>query len=90
MEAKRNNDNKKIEIVKGNTKDLKISNVKDSLTFEEHKNNATKMVKLLFLRTFLTLFELLDEGEASHIQPYPNAFMYYCLLYTKNCIHILV
>lgn len=51
MEAKRNNDNKKIEIVKGNTKDLKISNVKDSLTFEEHKNNATKMVKLLFLRT---------------------------------------
>lgn len=32
----------KIEIVKGNSKDLNISDVKDNLTFEVHDNDATK------------------------------------------------
>ena len=41
MEEKKNHDNKKIEIIKGISKDLKISDVKDNLTFEVHKNDAT-------------------------------------------------
>ena len=32
----------KIEIVKGNSKDLNISDVKDSLTFEVHHNDTRK------------------------------------------------
>lgn len=35
-------ENDKIEIVKGNSKDLNISDVKDNLTFEVHDNKATK------------------------------------------------
>ncbi len=42
MEEKKDNQNKKIEIVKGKSKDLKISDVKDNLTFEVHKNDARK------------------------------------------------
>ena len=42
MKEEKNNDNKKIKIVKGHSKDLKISDVKDNLTFEVHKNDATK------------------------------------------------
>ena len=33
---------KNIEIVIGNSKDLKISEVKDNLIFEVHNNDATK------------------------------------------------
>lgn len=42
MEEKENDNNKEIKIVKGNAKDLKISEVKDNLTFEVHKNDAKK------------------------------------------------
>ena len=42
MEEKNDNKNKKIEIVKGKSKDLKISDVKDNLTFEVHKNDTRK------------------------------------------------
>ena len=36
------NNSKKIEIVKRNSKDLNISDVKDNLTFEVHDNKANK------------------------------------------------
>ena len=42
MEEIKDNKNRKIEIVKGNSKDLDISDVKDNLTFEVHDNNAKK------------------------------------------------
>ena len=35
-------EDKKIEIVKGNSKDLNISDVKDNLTFEVHHNDTRK------------------------------------------------
>ena len=40
MEEKKDEKNKKIEIVKGKSKDLNISDVKDNLTFEIHKNDT--------------------------------------------------
>ena len=40
MEEKKDEKNKKIEIVKGDSKDLEISDVKDNLIFEVHKNNT--------------------------------------------------
>lgn len=44
MKEENENDNKKIkiEIVKGNSKDLEISEVKDNLTFEVNENNPKK------------------------------------------------
>lgn len=42
MEERKNNENKKIEIVKGKSKDLKISDVKDNLAFEVHDNKTIK------------------------------------------------
>lgn len=40
MEEKKDNENKKIKIVKGKSKDLQISEVKDNLTFEVHDNDT--------------------------------------------------
>ena len=40
MEEKNDNPNKKIKIVKGHSKDLVISDVKDNLTFEVHENTT--------------------------------------------------
>lgn len=42
IEDNENEKKKNIEIVIGNSKDLKISEVKDSLTFEVHDNDVTK------------------------------------------------
>ena len=42
MDEETNNDEKKFEIVHGNSKDLNISEVKDNLTIEEHQNNVKK------------------------------------------------
>lgn len=42
IEDNENEKKKNIEVVIGNSKDLKISEVKDSLTFEIHENDATK------------------------------------------------
>ncbi len=39
-EKDENVEKKKIEIVKGNSKDLQISDVKDNLSFEVHKNDT--------------------------------------------------
>lgn len=36
--------NKKIEIVKGSSKDLNISEVRDNLTFENHKSNKKENI----------------------------------------------
>ncbi len=41
MEEKESKKSNKIEIVKGHSKDLEISEVKDNLTFEVSKNNTT-------------------------------------------------
>ena len=42
MDDEVNNDEKKFEIVQGNSKDLNFSEVKDNLTIEEHQNNVKK------------------------------------------------
>lgn len=42
MDDEVNNDEKKFEIVQGNSKDLNFSEVKDNLTIEEHHNNVKK------------------------------------------------
>lgn len=42
MDEEVNNDEKKFEIVQGNSKDLNFSEVKDNLTIEEHQNNVKK------------------------------------------------
>ena len=42
MEEINENKDKKIKIVKGHSKDLEISDVKDNLTFEVHDNNTKK------------------------------------------------
>ena len=42
MDDEINNDEKKFEIVQGNSKDLNFSEVKDNLTIEEHQNNVKK------------------------------------------------
>ena len=45
MEEKKDNkenSDKKIKIVKGNSKDIIFSDVKDSLTFEVHENTTKK------------------------------------------------
>ena len=42
MEEENKNPDKKIVIVKGNSRDIEISDVKDNLTFEVHENK-TKM-----------------------------------------------
>ena len=47
MEEKNDNKNKKIEIVKGKSKDLKISDVKDNLTFEVTENNTKKKGEII-------------------------------------------
>ena len=44
MEEKNYNSDKKIEIVRGNSKELEISEVKDNLTFEVHKKNTDKEI----------------------------------------------
>lgn len=40
MEEKKDNPNKKIKIVKGHSKDIVFSDVKDNLTFEVHENTT--------------------------------------------------
>lgn len=40
MEEEKDNLDKKIEIVKGNSKDIIFSDVKDNLTFEVHENTT--------------------------------------------------
>ena len=47
MEEKKFDYNKKIEIVKGNSKNLEISDVKDNLTFEEHSSDSSKKGKII-------------------------------------------
>ena len=42
MEEKKDNSEKKIKIVKGHSKDIVFSDVKDSLTFEVHENTTKK------------------------------------------------
>ena len=42
MDEQANNEEKRFEIVQGNTKDLNISEVKDNLTIEQHKNYVKK------------------------------------------------
>lgn len=42
MEEKNDNENKKIKIVKGHSKDIVFSDVKDNLTFEVHENTTKK------------------------------------------------
>lgn len=44
LEEKDNEKNKKIEIVKGSSKDLNISEVRDNLTFENHKSNTKENI----------------------------------------------
>ena len=44
LEEKDENKNKKIEIVKGTSKDLNISEVRDNLTFENHENNQKENI----------------------------------------------
>ena len=40
MEEKKDNSDKKIKIVKGHSKDIIFSDVKDNLTFEVHENTT--------------------------------------------------
>lgn len=47
MEEKESKKNNKIEIVKGNSKDLDISDVKDNLTFEVTENNTKKKGEII-------------------------------------------
>ena len=47
MEEKEGKNNKKIEIIKGNSKDLEISEVKDNLTFEVSENNTKKKGEII-------------------------------------------
>ena len=42
MEEKKDNSDKKIKIVKGHSKDIVFSDVKDNLTFEVHENTTKK------------------------------------------------
>ncbi len=42
MEERNDNVDKKIKIVKGNSKDIVFSDVKDNLTFEVHENTTKK------------------------------------------------
>lgn len=42
MEEKKDNSEKKIKIVKGHSKDIVFSDVKDNLTFEVHENTTKK------------------------------------------------
>ena len=51
MEEINDNKNKKIEIVKGKSKDLEISDVKDNLTFEVHDNKANKNGEIVIPET---------------------------------------
>lgn len=44
LEEKEGNKNKKIEIIKGSSKDLNISEVRDNLTFENHKENQKENI----------------------------------------------
>lgn len=44
LEEKDGNKNKKIEIIKGSSKDLNISEVRDNLTFENHKENQKENI----------------------------------------------
>lgn len=44
LEEKDENKNKKIEIIKGSSKDLNISEVRDNLTFENHKENQKENI----------------------------------------------
>lgn len=44
MEEKEENPKKKIEIVKGSSKDLQISEVRDNLTFENPKENKKENI----------------------------------------------
>lgn len=39
-----NEEKKRIKIVKGNSKDLNISEVRDNLTFENHKDNQKENI----------------------------------------------
>ena len=47
MEEKKDNEDKKIKIVKGKSKDLKISDVRDNLTFEVHENDTKNHGKIV-------------------------------------------
>ena len=47
MEESENKKNNKIEIVKGNSKDLDISDVKDNLTFEVSEDNIKKKGEII-------------------------------------------
>ncbi len=51
MEEKNESHKKKIEIVQGNPKDLNISDVKDNLVFEEHKNDTKKKGEIVIPKT---------------------------------------
>ena len=51
MKEMNDNKNKKIEIVKGKSKDLDISEVKDNLTFEVHDNKANKNGEIVIPET---------------------------------------
>lgn len=44
LEEKDENKKKKIEIIKGSSKDLNISEVRDNLTFENPKNNKKENI----------------------------------------------
>lgn len=44
LEEKDESKNKKIEIIKGSSKDLNISEVRDNLTFENHKENQKENI----------------------------------------------
>lgn len=47
QENKKNDQNDKIEIVKGKSDDLEISDVKDNLTFEVTENNSRKKGEII-------------------------------------------
>ena len=47
MEEQENKKDNTIEIVKGNSKDLEISDVKDNLTFEVSENNTKKKGEII-------------------------------------------